>query len=139
MSYDIDGFSTFALNPAAASIAFGNILWQLLCVPLSLSPLPLWVLISSLSKHLYLLLRIVYVILPSWGSFSFSYIARYVFLLLLLLLFSFPFLDLQVVWGLFGEDSAFLVIRSLFFTFVNHVCLFWVQPLCWPAYRRQAS
>ena len=64
-SYDIDGFSIFVLNSAAASITFRDILWQLLRVPLFLSPLPLRVWISPLSKRLCLLLRIAPVILPS--------------------------------------------------------------------------
>ena len=64
-SYDIDGFSIFALNSDVASITFRDILCQLLCVPLFLSPLLLWVWICPISKRLCLLLRIAPVFLPS--------------------------------------------------------------------------
>ena len=46
LSYDIDGFFIFVLNSAAASITFRDILWQLLRVPLFLSPLCLRIWIS---------------------------------------------------------------------------------------------
>ena len=64
-SYDIDGFLIFAFYSAVASIAFRDILWQLLRVPLFLSSLPLRVSIFPLSKCLCLLLRIALVVLPS--------------------------------------------------------------------------
>ena len=114
LSYDIYGFSVFALNSAAAYIAFRVILWQLLRVPLFLSPLPLHVWIFPLSKCLCLLLRITLIVLPSWGSFSlFSSITRYVFFL------SFPVLTLRLfgcVWRgfrLFCHSFAFLYLRPI--------------------------